>query len=91
MKKSLLTAIAFTMFLFNYSNAAIFQKVSDEKFIGYDIPTCFSDRSFCFIGNYAVRGNGHEQLYVDLGIVCNESQTYCTNGHSVGKLENFIF
>ena len=90
MKKGLLASIVFTIFLFNYSNAAIFQQVADEKIVGYDIPSCFSDKSFCFIGNYAVRASGKEKLYVDFGIVCNEAQTYCTNGSYVAKSNNFI-
>lgn len=91
MKKGLLLSIIFTMFLFNYSNAAIFQQVADEKNAGSNIPACFSDNSLCFIGNYVVRGSAHEKLYVDFGIVCNEDKTYCTNGFSVGKSTNFIF
>jgi len=91
MKKGLLASIIFTMFLFNFSNAAIFQRVSNEKMVGYGIPSCFSDKSFCFIGNYAVSASGKERLYVNMGIVCNEAKTYCTNGHYVTNKINFDF
>ncbi len=91
MKKGLLLSIIFTMFLFNYSNAAIFQQVSNEKNVGYEIPSCFTNKSFCFIGNYAVSASGNEKLYVDYGLVCNEDKTYCTNGSYVTNGINFDF
>ena len=91
MKKSLLLPIIFSMFLFNYSNAAIFQQISSETNIGFDTPACFDDKSFCFIGNYAVRASGHEKLYVNFAMVCDENQTYCTNGAQVVKTSNFSY
>jgi len=62
------------------ANAAIFQSTSSDNSRGYGVPMCFTNKKLCVVGDYIIRANGNEELYIKNGIVCNATKTQCTNG-----------